>query len=171
MKVLILSDSHGWRDELFDVFDRHHKDVDQIIHCGDSELPDDTEGLYETLVVKGNCDSGNVSFPNEIIQDMNGITFYITHGHLYNVKMSLVPLSYRGEEVGAKIVCFGHSHIATTVKENGVIYINPGSIRLPRGRSEQTYCICEAHEGRVTVSFFERSSGEEIAEMRKVYEL
>ncbi len=37
-KILIISDSHGWTEELEIVKQRHKDEVDYMIHCGDSEL-------------------------------------------------------------------------------------------------------------------------------------
>ncbi len=78
--------------------------------------------------------------------------------------MTYVPLSYRADEIGAHIACFGHSHIAGAFEESGVIYINPGSIRLPRNRKEGTYCICERTSSDTTVTFYEQS-GEVVNEL------
>src|SRR5699024_12638740 len=37
-KVLIVSDSHGWTEQLSLLKCRYQGQVDQMIHCGDSEL-------------------------------------------------------------------------------------------------------------------------------------
>jgi putative phosphoesterase len=153
MKALIISDSHGWGNELKKVIERHRDEVDTLLHCGDSELTADHEALRDLKVVKGNCDFG-MDFPDDLTETVQGVTVYVTHGHLYNVKMTHVPLSYRAEEKGAQIACFGHSHVATAFQENGVVYINPGSIRLPRERAEGTYCICEYIENDIKIIYF-----------------
>lgn len=153
MKVLILSDSHGLEEEIKQIVNRHQHEVEAIFHCGDSELPSTHPALKDVLTVKGNCDRSD--FPEEIRKEIGGRTIYVTHGHLYNVKMSYVRLTYRAEEVGAKLVFFGHSHLATTFERNNVIYINPGSIRLPRNSDKKTYCICEWNEETTTVTYYE----------------
>lgn len=168
MKALILSDSHGWTNEVKEIIDRHREEVDVVYHCGDSELDEDHPALEGAKVVKGNCDFG-VDFPNEIKEDVKDVCFYITHGHLYNVKMTTDRLSYRAEEVGAAVACFGHSHIATSFKQNGVIYINPGSIKLPLGRRTRTYAICERINGETTVTFHQQQDGEIIEDLTKVF--
>ncbi|MBP3949692.1 metallophosphoesterase family protein [Bacillus suaedae] len=155
MKALIISDSHGWQRELKEIVDRYRTEVDIIIHCGDSELDRDNEALTGVKVVKGNCDFGD-DFEEEIIETVEATSIYVTHGHLYNVKMTTVPLTYRAEEKQADIACFGHSHIATTFEQNGIIYINPGSIKLPMGKRIRTYCICERTDDKTTVTFFEK---------------
>ncbi|WP_216828849.1 metallophosphoesterase family protein [Alkalihalobacterium elongatum] len=167
-KILIISDSHGWRSELANVIDRHRNEVDYIIHCGDSELEADARELEGVKIVSGNCDWGH-DFPEELtVKITDDILLYVTHGHNYNVKMTYVPISYRAEEVGARIVCFGHSHIATTFIENEVIYINPGSIRLPRNRKEQTYCMCTIKSHSVDVTFYS-IEGNEVEDLSREY--
>ncbi|KAA0549206.1 metallophosphoesterase [Bacillus sp. BGMRC 2118] len=153
MKVLIISDTHGYEHELLQVKEKYEKEVDMMIHCGDSELPDNHEVLDNFLTVKGNCDIGD--FPNDIIQQVGDVHLYATHGHLYNVKMTLLNLQYRAEEVNAAIICFGHSHIAGSEQMNGRLYINPGSYRLPRKISERTYCILEIKENEFDVQFYD----------------
>ncbi|TWI57050.1 metallophosphoesterase family protein [Halalkalibacter nanhaiisediminis] len=156
MKALIISDSHGLEDELNEVIDRHKNEVDIFIHCGDSELTKDHFALQGVNVVKGNCDYGD-DFLEEWVETIDDTTIYVTHGHLYNVKMTHVPLSYRAEEKGAQIACFGHSHVAGAFEENSVIYINPGSIRMPRNRKEKTYCICARTSTETTVTYYEQN--------------
>jgi uncharacterized protein len=139
MKVLIISDTHGWQSELLKVIDRHQSEVDFIIHCGDSELPIDTPYLKDVHIVKGNCDFE--AFPEEIIYEHKGKIFYITHGHLHNVKQSLMSIKYRAHEVGADVVCFGHSHVLACEKNNDILFINPGSLKSPRVITVGTYAI------------------------------
>ncbi|OZM57893.1 YfcE family phosphodiesterase [Lottiidibacillus patelloidae] len=146
MNVLIISDTHGWKDQLLQVIERHKNEVDAIIHCGDSELPVDAKELEGVLTVQGNCDIA--PFPEEIIQEINGKVFYITHGHYYNVKHSLMNLMYRSEEVGADIVCFGHSHVFTSERSNDKLFINPGSLKNPRLVTTGTYAIYTLHDDR-----------------------
>ncbi|WP_096202770.1 metallophosphoesterase family protein [Bacillus sp. FJAT-45350] len=169
MRVLIVSDSHGQTEELSDVITRHRQEVNLIIHCGDSELEANSKELDGVSVVEGNCDYQHDQFPEEIRKELGDYVLYVTHGHHYNVKMTYVPISYKGEEVGANIVCFGHSHVATSFSENGIVYINPGSLRLPRNRSEQTYVICELSTNEVKVSFHERETGALIEELSETF--
>ncbi|RSK28064.1 metallophosphoesterase [Bacillus sp. HMF5848] len=168
MKLLITSDSHGWQKQLLDI-KKNHEDVTDLIHCGDSELAADTDELVGYQVVRGNCDYDS-GFPNDLITEFAGYKIYVTHGHLYNVKMSLQNLLYRAQETGAKIVCFGHSHIAGSEMIDNVLFINPGSIRLPRKRQEETYAILEVVANSVTVRFYQLN-GVEVASLRATYTL
>lgn len=169
MKVLIISDSHGLEKELFEVFDRHKHEVDAIIHCGDSELPKKAFLEYKKLlIVGGNCDYDR-TYDLEIYDELNHIKIFITHGHLHNVKFSTTKLSYRAEELGANLVCFGHSHLAKAFQENEVVYINPGSFRLPKGRKEKSYVIVNYQPaGEMKVSFFDHI-GDEIEDLSESF--
>jgi uncharacterized protein len=169
MKVLIVSDSHGLTRELEEIKHRHSGKVDAFIHCGDSELPYGSSELQKFLYVRGNCDFAK-EFPEERTEDIQGVRFFITHGHRYNVKMTLMNLYYRAQEIGAKVVCFGHSHIAGAENINGILFINPGSIYLPRMRKEKTYVILEIDEEKATVYFYD-IHGNEIPSLSQTFSL
>ncbi|MCU9594652.1 metallophosphoesterase [Caldibacillus thermolactis] len=141
MKILICSDSHGLTDELIELKKRHG-DMDYYIHCGDSELTGDHPALDGYRVVKGNCDFGS-DFPEQLMLRAEDHTILVTHGHRYQVKSNLINLRYKALEENANIVCFGHSHMLGFEMVDDILFINPGSLRLPRGRSEKTYIILE----------------------------
>ncbi|WP_017756007.1 metallophosphoesterase family protein [Calidifontibacillus oryziterrae] len=167
MKVLVVSDSHGLTKELEEIQTRHIHEVDAMFHCGDSELASAAAELDNFTVVRGNCDFDQ-GFPTEQLKQVKGIRYYITHGHLYNVKMSLMPLSYRALEIGADVVCFGHSHISGAEVIDGVLFLNPGSIRLPRIRKEKTYALLEIvanDEGKEAIVKFYTVDGFELPSM------
>jgi uncharacterized protein len=170
MKALIISDSHGLQEELFEVFKRHDQDVDAIIHCGDSELTKDNFASFDNLlIVKGNCDY-EPGFKDDIMTNVLGLNIFIVHGHLHDVKSSAVKLSYLAEELGANLVCFGHTHEAVAFQENNILYINPGSFRLPRKRPERTYAIVEFQEKKATVVYYNHS-GIEISDLKSNFVL
>jgi len=139
-KVLILSDSHGLTEEVTAIKDYH--EIDYMIHCGDSELAFDASEMENFYKVAGNCDMDE-RYPMEQNLSIDGLQFFVTHGHLFNVKANLLQLGYRAKEENAQIICFGHTHIAGYEKVNEQLFINPGSIRESRGRSENTYAIIE----------------------------
>ncbi|TSB47979.1 metallophosphoesterase family protein [Alkalicoccobacillus porphyridii] len=163
MKALIISDSHGWTDKLEQLLDEKRNDVDQIFHCGDSELSPTQSPLKDVISVQGNCDIGQ-DFPEEWIEETDHGKMYFTHGHLYQVKSQLNSLVLRAEEVKADIACFGHTHVAVCFQEKGIVFINPGSIRLPSGRRDQTYCICELKKDLITVTYY-TYDGQEMPEL------
>ena len=151
MKALIVSDSHSSVKELQQLKEKYEGKVDVMIHCGDSELTPAHEELQGFHVVKGNCDYAN--FQDEIVTDVDGIRFLVVHGHRHNVKMTLQTLAYYAEEVGAQVACFGHSHVLGAEFIDGVLFINPGSILLPRQRVEKTFALLEMNEKHIDVRF------------------
>lgn len=144
MKLLIMSDTHGDAEVIREVRD-YHTDVETIIHCGDSELPYDHPYLDGVYKVRGNCDRDE-RYPTEQIIQINDTKIFVTHGHLFNVKSSVLSLTYRAEELGAMICCFGHSHLLGAELIEGILFINPGSLLKPRGRKEKTYVVVEIKE-------------------------
>ncbi|WP_040207745.1 metallophosphoesterase [Neobacillus jeddahensis] len=168
-KVLIISDSHGLTRELVDIRERHLQEVDLLIHCGDSQLMPDDKAISGYLTVMGNCDFES-SYPLETISEVEGRRFFITHGHRYSIKSTLMNVKYKAEEVNADIVCFGHSHILGAEVIDGRLFLNPGSIRLPRERLEKTYVILELLDKKIKMTVFE-VNGREIAALAREFVL
>ena len=167
-KVLIVSDSHGLTNELEMLRERHMNEVDLMIHCGDSEMMPDDEVMNGYLTVKGNCDFG--SYPLETTTEIAGRKFFVTHGHKYSVKSSLMNLQYKAAEVGADIACFGHSHVLGAEVIGETLFLNPGSIRMPRERFEKTYVILELVDDKINISVYD-ISGRELKDLAFEFEL
>jgi putative phosphoesterase len=165
-KVLIVSDSHGYTKELQVLRERHIDEVALMIHCGDSELTPEDSHISGYLIVMGNCDFGG--FPLETITEVSGRRIFVTHGHKYSVKTSLMNLKYKAEEVNADIVCFGHSHVLGAEMAGGKLFLNPGSIRMPRERLEKTYIILELLDDIIKLKVFDLS-GKEITELARQF--
>jgi putative phosphoesterase len=145
MKGLIVSDTHGFTHELLELKQRYAGQLDFMIHCGDSELQTDRPEMEGFLAVEGNCDYIG-AYPNECTKRFGDLNFFVAHGHLLGVRQSPARLCYRGLEEKANVVCYGHTHFAGCFQEEGMIVINPGSLRLPRNYQEGTYVIFEYDE-------------------------
>ena len=158
-KILIVSDSHGSIELLQELKRRHMEEVDAMIHCGDSELSDHDAALEGFITVAGNCDFRG-DFPEEAEISLEGKKIVVVHGHRHSVKAHLMGLAYLAEEKNADIICFGHSHELGAEMARNVLYINPGSIRLPRGRKERTYCILELEPNAATLHVHDIDQGE-----------
>lgn len=168
MKVCVISDSHGRTDRIERVLARH-PDVELLIHAGDHA--EDARGWPDVKVraVGGNCDPSG-SAPKEEFFDVLGVRVFLTHGHLYKVKQTLLPLSYRANETGADLVVFGHSHVPVITEEKGTILFNPGSLSHPRGAvSVPTYgilTILPSSSGRKLRISLYGANGEEVPGFR-----
>jgi putative phosphoesterase len=153
VRVLVTSDSHGNGKLLNQIVQREQ--ADNVIHCGDFCTEQKSLPAVPLTVVRGNCDFEEV--PNEAQITLAGFRFFVTHGHRYQVKSSLLPLSLLAQEHGADIVCFGHSHFPLCEQEEKKLFLNPGSIVQPRGYAVPTYIVLNLDEKSraVDVSYFQ----------------
>ncbi|SHH98042.1 metallophosphoesterase family protein [Clostridium grantii] len=152
MKIIILSDTHRY-NYIFDKLKNIIKDADVLIHLGDNvqdveELTMGFEG--KVFNVRGNCDY-NTRIPSEELIELEGQAIFITHGHYYGVKHSLLNLKTKAAEIGANIVLYGHTHISEIVFEEGVWIVNPGSPSLARD-GFNSYAIITIENGRICPS-------------------
>lgn len=144
MKVLILSDSHNNKKNLDSIVPIIRDEIDLIIHAGDNfrdsvYLSKNTNKPVFSVV--GNCDMENLE--EELVFEVEGHMFFLTHGHKYGVKYGLDRIVSVGMENGADIVIFGHTHIKESKKISNMEVINPGSLSLPRDGYEKSYVIMD----------------------------
>lgn len=161
MKLMIASDIHGSNFYCSKLLKRYMEESpDKLIILGDllyhgprNELPKeyDPERVAKLfnlvkdhiICVKGNCDAEVdqwlVDFP--IISEMgcimiDGISMYITHGHKYNYenKPPMCPHD---------ILIFGHTHVPFAEDCEEGLFINPGSVSIPKEGSKNSYLIYE----------------------------
>ena len=133
MLIAVVSDTHRVT-KYIDLAKQLIKDADVLIHLGDNI--DDVDVLKsgfkgEVYAVAGNCDY-SAKYPKEALIEVNRKKIFFTHGDLYGVKNSINNIYYRGKELDADIVLFGHTHQQIIEHEKGIVLMNPGSVSLPR---------------------------------------
>ena len=148
MKVLIVSDTHGYDQNFEAVVDREAP-IDALIHCGDIEGSEDYfEALVECPVymVRGNNDFFS-DLNGEMEFELAGRRIFLTHGHYYGVSMGPERILDEGLDRGVDLVMFGHTHRPLLMQESDITVLNPGSLSFPRqdGR-KPTYLIMEIDE-------------------------
>lgn len=134
MKIAVISDTHRLSKYISKCVE-YIKDCDVLIHLGDNtdDINELTMNFYgEVYAVKGNCDYEN-KYPKEQLLYLGNKKIFITHGDLYGVKMSMTNIYYKGKELEADIVLFGHTHIHYLEEVENILFMNPGSVSLPRG--------------------------------------
>lgn len=159
MKALIVSDNHGDQKILRDIQDKFAKQVDVLIHCGDSELPNDSAEMTDFQAVKGNNDWG-LNYPSQLSLTVKGTKFLVVHGDHDQVNYSLTPLMLKAQSLGAQVVCYGHTHQLAVSMDAGTLFINPGSISLPRGEYSRiggTFAIVEVTKKQFIVDYYNRN--------------
>ncbi len=146
MKLLVLSDSHKTMDYMIQAVEAERPD--RIIHLGDHST--DAGRLAERYpaiplwCVSGNCDYE--TSPLYMIEQIEGVRLYMTHGHTLNVKYGLLRAELTAREQGANVLLFGHTHQSFCDWHDGLWMVNPGTCS---GRGSVTYAILELEQGTV----------------------
>ncbi len=131
-KLILLGDLlyHGPRNDL--PYEYNPKETSKL-----------QNSVKESLIcVRGNCeaevDQMVLEFPVladsaiMYIEQLDGRMIYLHHGH-----KPLPPLPE------GTIVASGHTHIPVAEKKDGLVFINPGSVALPKGGYPASYCLLE----------------------------
>ena len=162
MKILICSDIHGDLEAARSVADFFESEnCDKILILGDilyhgprNDLPAGyapksvinllNKYKEKIIAVRGNCDAEVdqmvLDFPimaDYAILDLDGIRVFATHGHKFN--MSCPPPLACGD-----ILLHGHTHVyANTEFGNNNLYLNPGSVSIPKENNPKTLMVYE----------------------------
>lgn len=161
MKIICVSDNHGntyYMEELLSIYE---EEADEWIHCGDSELLE-THPLWQNFkTVEGNMDIAD-GLKNERVEELGGERFLIVHGHRHGVKRSYNELKTRAKEENCQFAFYGHTHIPKVEEEDGIFFINPGSIAQPRDRQIGTYLVMDLNRDnhQVSFTFYDRDHNE-----------
>ncbi len=179
MKYLIISDIHGsyyYLNKALKVFRKEKCDKililgDVLYHGPRNDLPKQyapkkiipllNELKDKIICVRGNCDAEVdqmvLNFPIRKGKEIDdNIVAYLTHGHKINPQSP-----YKKKKVD--VVLFGHSHIHEITNVDGVTYINPGSISIPKGDKINSYAIWENN----TISIYNLLTGDTLMKYTK----
>ena len=164
MKWMIASDLHGsacYCRKMLEAFEREGADRlfllgDLLYHGPRNDLPREyapkeviplLNGKKEKLLcVRGNCDAEVdqmvLEFPvlaDYAVLPVGRRLIYATHGHIYHVK-NLPPLA------PGDVLLHGHTHVpAWTEFGQGNLYLNPGSVSIPKEDSPHSYMTLEGN--------------------------
>ena len=161
MKILFISDIHGIDINLRKIENIiDNEKIDKLVVLGDlyyagplynkkydvnSNNVKDILTKYSDKIIclRGNCDSDvdvKVSdFPicnNLSLICIDGLDIYLTHGNEYNLEKNN-KFNRNG------ILVYGHEHIPYIKKKDDILYINVGSISLPKDNNKPTYMTYE----------------------------
>ena len=161
MKWLIASDIHGsayWCRRLLEKYAQEKADRlillgDVLYHGPRNDLPDGyapkkviemLNGMSDSILcVRGNCDTEVdqmvLKFPvlaDYALLELGERMIYMTHGHVYN-ENNLPPLR-EGD-----ILLHGHTHVSKCVDHGNYVYMNPGSVSIPKENTPHGYMTLE----------------------------
>ena len=158
---MIASDIHGsakYCRQLLEAYEREKADRmlllgDILYHGPRNDLPEGydpkqviamlNEKKNEIFAVRGNCeaevDQVVLEFP--VLADYALLPYkdhmiYITHGHIYH-KDHLPPMK------PGDILLHGHTHIPACERFDDYVYLNPGSVALPKNGTPRGYMVLE----------------------------
>lgn len=161
MKWMIASDIHGsaaYLEKLLEAYKQEKADRmlllgDLLYHGPRNDLPEGYQpkrviellnGMKDDILcVRGNCeaevDQMVLEFPvmaDYCILAIDGLTFYATHGHVYN-ENNLPPFC------PGDILIHGHTHVLKAEQRENYILLNPGSVSIPKEGNPPTYAVLE----------------------------
>ena len=161
MKILIASDIHGSAKYCRALLDCYEKEKagrllllgDLLYHGPRNDLPEEYApkqviGMLNALkeeifCVRGNCeaevDQMVFSFPvmaEYALMPLGDRIVFMTHGHVYN-KDNLPPMK------AGDILLHGHTHVPACGESGGVVYMNPGSVSIPKDGTPHSYMTLE----------------------------
>lgn len=164
MKLFIASDIHGssyYCEKMLKSFVEERADRmlllgDILYHGPRNELPreynpkrviDMLNGFKDKILcVRGNCDTEVdqmvLEFPllsDYCVLCIDEVIMYATHGHKYNQE-NLPPFA------NDVVLLNGHTHIPKLEQNNNYIYVNPGSVSIPKENSHNGYIVFENSE-------------------------
>ena len=150
MKILVVSDTHGYEENMKAVLAREGM-PDCVIHLGDSE---DSGAHMRSLltcplhIVAGNCDFFS-DLPRVAIAEIGGHRILMTHGHYHYVSVGIRDLAEEAKANGCDVAMFGHTHRPFFDQSDPELTIlNPGSLSFPRQEGRRPgYLVMETQEG------------------------
>ncbi len=142
MKIGIISDTHGnLPEKALELF----KGVDAILHAGDigsTSVIGELEQIAKVFAVAGNMDGAVIRqhFPRKDFIDLDIISLYLIHEPYL--------LDIEPKAAGIDMVVFGHTHTPYIEKKDGVLFLNPGSVSMPRLGEKPSVMLCDIDENK-----------------------
>ena len=166
MKIIVASDIHGsnyYTKKFVKIIEKEKPD--QIILLGDvyyhgprNKLPKDYNPMevaknlnkFADILkcTKGNCDAevdqmiSDFKFKDQIEMGIKKKKFLFVHGH---------NLDFENLPAGFNFIFGGHTHVNTIKKYRKTIYVNPGSLSIPKENTKSSYAIIDDK----TISIFD----------------
>lgn len=131
MRLLVISDTHGRAERLYEAIEREPT-AGSIVFLGDGLREcEDAEKRYPDrrfFAVRGNCDWYAGDAEALRVEMFGGKCVMFTHGHIQNVKFGPEIAIRTARDYGADLLLYGHTHRAEKTYEDGLHILNPGSL-------------------------------------------
>ncbi len=130
MKILILSDTHGELSTAAEVI--RSENPDHVIHLGDCiRDAEELSHLFPILPickVPGNNDWFTDEAKEKVIT-LAGARIFLCHGHTTGVRGGVSGQLAKALRQNCAVSLFGHTHSPYLEERDGVLLLNPGSVR------------------------------------------
>ncbi len=160
MRIIAFSDTHGMRGAVQKLFGETCGNTDLYIFCGDClsdvEYAKTDYPNIKIVMARGNCDY--CAGEDFALCEALGYKIGVTHGHLQGVNWGTYGLEKLAFENKLALVVYGHTHCRECLYKDGVYYVNPGSLALPRDGMGPSYAAIDIIPAGIMVSHadFER---------------
>lgn len=153
MRIGVISDSHGKVNMVKQAI-LEMGNIDALLHAGDSEQDFNPEEYpFPVYVVRGNCDD-DFSLKEEQVISLADRKILLTHGHHYDYTKKISKLKAAAQREGADVVVFGHTHVPFNQVEDGILFLNPGSLAKPRVTKTKSYAVLTVDSGNISAEIF-----------------
>lgn len=146
-RIAVFADSHA-NDTRFSAAIAIAADtgtIDAALHLGDHasdiSLLHVMQPEWPVFAVRGNNDYFDKNVADEILLFAGDFGLLASHGHHYSASQRAERLAERAASYGAKMACFGHSHVAFLEQIDGIWVLNPGSVSYPREANGPSFAI------------------------------
>ena len=97
-----------------------------------------------------------IDIPESTTFLLAGRRIFATHGHRHSVNYTMDLLYAIAENLPADMMFYGHTHKAYWEETQGTLFLNPGSLCLPRGGQEPSFAVVSfpGITERYTVEYF-----------------
>jgi len=159
-RIGIISDTHGYLDTIDLALDATvDQDIDMWLHVGD--YGDDARYMQTrtdvpVYAVRGNNDRVQPLEPKEQLIPLEDTYIYMTHGHEVSYYNQAGDLIHLGRAMGAHLIVAGHTHRHDKVRVGKILFVNPGSLSLPRDKSGGSFAIVTYDKGQFDVEFVDK---------------
>lgn len=97
-----------------------------------------------------------IEIPEAVSFMVAGRRVFASHGHRHCVNFSMDNLYAIAENLPADMIFYGHTHRGYQEETQGTLFLNPGSLCLPRGGQEPSFAVVSfpGITERYTVEYF-----------------
>lgn len=164
--IIIISDTHGYIPVNLSEFSE-----ETLFHAGDIADLHTMNELFifkNVYIARGNCDFFDASGLQDIVTaEIEGVKIMMVH-NLAAPHRIIYSNQVAIEKFKPRVVISGHSHTPYLKEENGILFVNPGSLGKIGLTGVYSFAKMTVENGAVTyAALFDADSGKVLEEWKK----